>query len=222
MKRWMAIVLYAFAFTPHPAGARSVGVGVFGGASIPTVQDDNGSGSIFGVRVPVVLLPLVTVEPFFGATRNGDATQDIGGVSYTRSGFDIDAFGANVMLTFGGRLQFCPLVGISTNALSRPGSEDQTMVDFNFGLGLGFSPVPKVAVHLRGEGYGLSKDDSGRTFVHVTLGVSYHVLDFAAFRGAPSHDSPTNRRDPRGPLARRHPVQRMLPSDRQAGLDRPG
>ena len=44
------------------------GVGVFGGLSIPVLNDLSGQGSQFGVRVPVSLVPMLTVEPFFSSS----------------------------------------------------------------------------------------------------------------------------------------------------------
>ena len=51
MKRWNVwIVTLAMLALASAAHAASIGVGVFGGSSIPVVQDDNGQGTIFGVR----------------------------------------------------------------------------------------------------------------------------------------------------------------------------
>ena len=158
--------------------AGMVGIGGFGGVNIPIVQDDNGQGTVFGVRVPVKLVPLLTAEPYFGASQGGEASQDIGGTTYKRDGFDATSFGLNAMITFGSRVQFYPYGGIGTSTLTRDGSEDLSMTGFNFGLGLGFSPVEKVMVHLRGEGTTLSKDDKGRIFANVTLGVAYDLFPF--------------------------------------------
>lgn len=181
--RWTAILVLALGAAPIAATAASVGVGVFGGTSIPVVQDDNKAGPLFGVRIPVALVRLVTVEPYFQSTKDGDATQEIGGLSYTRSGFDIRTFGLNAMLTFGGRLEFYPLVGVSTNKLTRPGSEDQTMTGFSFGLGLGFSPIPRLRIHVRGVADALTKSGTGRTFGNATLGASYNFFDFPGIGG---------------------------------------
>ena len=50
----VALALFAFAST---ASAGGIGIGAFGGASVPLVQDDNGQGTMYGVRVPVSLVP---------------------------------------------------------------------------------------------------------------------------------------------------------------------
>lgn len=184
MRRLTIFLLLTLGLVPQVSRARDVGVSVFGGMSIPIVQDDNANGPLFGVRAPVGLMSHLIIEPFFTSTRNGDAKQVIGGVSYTRSGFDISTFGASLVFPFGQHTRYYPLVGFSTNALSRTGSSDQTMTGWNFGFGVGFSPKPKFAIDLRGEGVVIADGSLGRTFANVTLGVTYQVFNFASRGGA--------------------------------------
>jgi len=178
MKRACCVIaLLALALTAGVAGAASIGVGAFGGVSVPVVQDDNGQGSLFGVRVPVSVVPLITVEPYFAKGSGGD--KDQGG--FTRSGIDLTAFGANVMLTFGGALKLYPYAGIGSHKLERTGL-DATTTGYNFGLGLGFSPpIAKLAVHVRGELNSVLEEndsDSARKWANVTVGVAYNLFDF--------------------------------------------
>jgi opacity protein-like surface antigen len=176
MRRAMILLLFSLALLPCAAGATSVGVGAFGGMSIPIIQDDNGQGTLFGVRVPVSLLSLVTVEPYFAKTSGGDKDQDIEGTTITRSGIDVSGFGANVLLTFGGKIQLYPYAGIGSYALSRPGSEDQTNTAYTFGLGLGISPMPKLSIHVRGELAAAVDGETSRKWANATVGVSYNIF----------------------------------------------
>ena len=180
MSRMIAVALLVLGLAPSATSAKSISIGVFGGTSIPIVQDDNGSGPLFGVRAPVKLLPLITVEPFYSSTQCGDKTQDINGTSFTRSGFDIKSFGANAMLTLGGPVAFYPFVGIGSHSLSRTGSADETLTGYSFGLGVGISPVQSFTIHVRGEFDNLRKGGSGRAFAAATAGVSYRVFNVAA------------------------------------------
>src|SRR5262245_17926391 len=94
MKRgWIQVLAFALSI-PVAAQGVNLGVGAFGGAAIPVVQDDVSTGGVFGIRVPVHVVPLLTVEPFYSRTTFGDATLSSGGLEYTRSGFDVDTFGA--------------------------------------------------------------------------------------------------------------------------------
>ena len=163
------------------ADAASIGVGAFGGSSIPIVQDDNGQGTMFGIRVPVSVVPLITVEPYFAKTNGGDKDQTVNGITYTRHGIDVTAYGANALLTFGTGLQLYPFAGIGSAHAKRDGLDD-TSTQYNFGLGLGFTPpVIKLSVHLRGELDAVlepGNNASSRKWANVTLGVSYGVIKF--------------------------------------------
>jgi hypothetical protein len=178
MKKTMVFALLAAALLTGVAGAATVGIGAFGGVGIPILQDDNGRGTEFGIRVPVSLIPLVTVEPYFLSSSGTDKTQDLGGgVSVTRTGIDVTGFGANAMLTMGGPLQFYPYVGIGSHKLKRDGVEE-TRTTYSFGLGIGISPIPKFTLHLRGGLDAAVKDETSRKWATATVGVSYNLLKF--------------------------------------------
>jgi len=179
MKRVASGLLLSLALfcTAGVAHAVSVGGAVFGGVSVPIVQDDNGTGSQFGVRVPVHLIPLIAVEPYFAHSGLGDATQTFGGFEYTRSGFDVDAFGVNVALgSFGLVPGFYPYVGIGSHDLSRTGSDDASEVGYNFGLGFGFALPPGLSLNLRGELNMVATGDTSRKFLNFNLGVGYKFI----------------------------------------------
>ena len=164
---------------PVQATALGIGVGAFAGTSTPVIQDDNGSGAQFGIRVPVSIVPMFTVEPYFASSSGGDKDQEIGGVTYTRSGIDVTTFGANLLLTFGGGLQFAPYVGVGSNKLERDGL-DATETGYTFGLGLRFGlPLAKLALHARGGMNAVLEEGSSETsrkWVDATLGVSYDLF----------------------------------------------
>jgi len=171
---WVSLVVLLSAGS---AGAVSVGGAVFGGASIPIVQDDNGTGTQFGIRVPVHLIPLLSVEPYFAHSNLGDETRDFGGFEYTRSGFDIDSFGINVALGSAGLLPgVYPYVGIGTHEMVRTATEDRREVGYNFGLGFGFDVPPGINLNLRGELNLIATGDTSRKFANITLGVGYKFL----------------------------------------------
>lgn len=175
MKRLIPLTLVLLAFTAGVASAGSVGVGAFAGVSIPVIQDDVAQGPIFGLRAPVKLVPLVTVEPYFASSSLGDKEQDIAGFTYSREGFDETAFGLNALLTMGGPVQFYPFVGIGSTKLERTGT-DLSLTTYNFGLGLGLNPAPKIAIHIRGELQMAVDGETSRKFANVTAGASYALF----------------------------------------------
>lgn len=175
MKRLLALTIALLAAPAGDARAVSIGIGAFGGMSFPVVQEDVSQGGLFGLRVPVKLVPLFTAEPYFASGSLGDKDETIGGITYTREGFDETAFGLNAMLTTGGPVQFYPYAGIGSTRLERSGT-DASLTTYNVGLGLGLSPVPRVSVHLRGELQMAVDGDASRKFGNVTLGASYALF----------------------------------------------
>jgi len=176
MRRILALMLATMVLSAGVVHAGSVGIGAFAGMSIPVLQDDTDSGALYGVRVPVKLVPLVTVEPYYAASNLGDKTTTVAGLSYTRQGFDETAFGANAMLTMGGPVTFYPLAGIGQTKLKRDGF-DESFTSYNVGLGLGISPMPKVSIHIRGELQMVSLDGgTSRKFGNATIGASYALF----------------------------------------------
>ena len=174
MRKSLAMALAALILGATTAGAAAIGVGAFGGASVPVLNDLSKQGSMFGVRVPVSLLPILTVEPFFSSSSLGDVTQDIGGISYTRDGGKSSAFGANALLTFGAMgFRLFPFAGIGSYKLTRSGSEDIKDAGYDFGLGLGFSPIQKLSVDVRGELAMVKTGETSQKFANITAGVSY-------------------------------------------------
>jgi hypothetical protein len=176
MRRVMTLVLFALVLLPGLAAAGSIGIGAFGGVSVPILQDDTAQGSLVGLRAPVALIPLVTVEPYFVKLSGGDKDQDLGGATVTRSGLNVNGWGANVLLSFGGRLQFYPYAGIGTYTLQREALADQKNTAYTLGLGLGLSPLPKLSLHVRGELAAAVDGDVSRKWVNATVGFSYSVF----------------------------------------------
>ncbi len=181
MKRLFAFALAALVSLAALSGAAraaragSIGVGVYAGQSFPVLQDDVDRGTLMGFRVPVKLVPMFAVEPFYASSNLGDKTVTIAGVSQTRQGFDEKAWGVNAMLSMGGPIQFYPFAGLGRTSLKRTGS-DLSLTTYQGGLGLGLSPIPKVTVHVRGELQAAVDGSTTRKFGNATLGVSYALF----------------------------------------------
>jgi opacity protein-like surface antigen len=164
-----------------------LGVLGYGGYTVPVLQDVTGTdeifgedGTQFGLRAPVKLIPVVTLEPYFATSTYGSRTEEIpegSGLEYSRDGWDATSFGLNVLLgnTLSRGFKVFPYAGIGTTSLERSGeSMDETT--WNFGLGLGFSATSKLAVQLRGDMAMVVTDETSRKFGSVTLGIQYKLL----------------------------------------------
>lgn len=178
MKLRVFTALFALALVPAVAAAGSVGVAAYGGVSFPIVYDTATQGPQYGLRVPVHLIPLLVVEPYYAQTSLGDKDETFGGQTYTRSGPDLKTFGANALFNFGGPVKFYPFVGIGSTTIKQSGSDDVTDTNLNFGLGFGFTPMPKLGIDLRGELNSVVTGDTSRKFGNLTVGVSYALFGF--------------------------------------------
>jgi len=181
MMRMVALAALALALAAGVASASPIGVGVgaFGGLSYPVVQDDVGNGSVYGLRVPVRLLPMITVEPYWLSAKMDDGEEVIGGITYTRDGFDNKGYGANAILGHvggGGGFSFYPFVGIGSHKLTREGTAEIKETAYNFGLGFGISPTPKISLHVRGEMNMVVTGDTSRKFANATVGLNYDLI----------------------------------------------
>jgi len=169
----MAIV--ATALLSGAARAASIGGGFFAGVAVPIVQEDQDNGSVWGLRVPVKLVPLLTAEPYYSSASLGDKTVTVGGFSATREGSDVSSFGVNALLTMGGPIRFYPFAGIGTAKYKRTG-QDESFTAYNLGLGLGLGVIPKVDIDLRGEFQAAANEGVSRKVVNITLGASYAIF----------------------------------------------
>jgi opacity protein-like surface antigen len=175
MKRILAFALAATLLTAGLAHAGNVGLGAFGGMSIPVLQEDQDQGSVYGLRIPLNFTPLLTVEPFWSTSGLGDKTVNVGGVDFTREGSDVTTYGANVLLSTSGPMRFYPYAGIGSVKFERSGQDD-SYTSYHFGLGLGFTPAPKMSLDIRAELQAAVKDDISRKMANITVGASYALF----------------------------------------------
>ena len=175
MKRSSLVAALALILVAGVAQAASVGLGVFGGLSVPVVQPDQSNGSTFGVRVPIHAVPLITVEPFYASTSLGDKTFTAGPASITQKGADVTTYGVNAMFSMGGPIRFYPFAGLGS-AKYKLGGASTNVTSYQAGFGVGLTPFPKVSVDLRGELQYAGKDGFVRRNAGITLGASYSIF----------------------------------------------
>jgi hypothetical protein len=177
MRRTFFLTLLALAFGVASARAQTdIGIGAFGGASIPIANELSSPGPQFGVRVPVRFATWVQAEAFYSFSTLGDAEEDFGGTTYTRDGGDVNAFGANALFPFGEGLKMFPFVGIGSYSLAREGVEDVQDMGLNFGFGLGFLPMERLVIDLRGEFAAIITGDTSQKFGNVTVGATWYLF----------------------------------------------
>lgn len=180
MKRTFVLVLLALGMSAGAAQAAGpqIGVGPYGGYNFPIIQDDTGPGVLYGLRVPINFIPLITVEPYYATSNLGDVDQTLGGLPYKRTGFDMKVFGATAMLgsVGGGGLKFYPYAGIGSYKMERIGTADIKETGYNFGLGIGIPAGAKISVQARGGLDMIVTGDTSRKFGNVTVGLNYNLM----------------------------------------------
>lgn len=177
MRRLLLLLALACASTSAARAGTLVGLGVFGGGNFPVSQEDQDSGSEWGVRLPVHVRSLLTLEPYFRVAQLGHAASQFRGLEYAREGFAVVGYGASVAFgSLGMRrdLPVYPFVGIGSYRLSRAGAEPLTDTGYNFGLAAGIPVAKGFSLNVRAA-YTVVPD-AARNFVDVNLGTTFQFF----------------------------------------------
>ncbi|MFH1276788.1 MAG: hypothetical protein ABIK65_00185 [Candidatus Eisenbacteria bacterium] len=174
---WLALLLVPFLAAPAAAG---VAVGGFGGYNFTILQDDAGSGALFGFKAKIGA-PVVVLEPTITFISVGDKEnedEDVG--TFMQKGGSIASYELNASF---GSLRTEPGVGLwvggGVGAYSLKSDldyvEDQTRFGFNVGTGLVFKAGAKFDVEIGGRFYVISLDGGGsRKSAGVYGGLNYY------------------------------------------------
>lgn len=175
MRRLLVLATLLLALYTAPAAATTIGVEVFGGVGIPIAQDDNNTGGMFGLRVPVGI-PVVTLEGFYQRTNGGETEQTFNGITTTRSGLEVTQFGVNALFGHpGGQgMTFFPYVGINSSSFDRIGTDSESELGFDFGLGLGFGFAESFYIDGRGEANVVTMGGTSRKWANINVGIGYN------------------------------------------------
>ena len=163
------------------AQGASFGVGLSGGLNLPIAQQDQASGTAFGVRGIVKALPMVTLEPnlYFGKygepTIEDLSTTGLDGSKVTSYGIDA-RLGAPL-----GSPGFKPyaLVGLGFYKAKRDQTamfeDDDTDFGWSAGLGMAYDFSPSVGLDLRGR-FNLIPVEGGssKKSVFIVGGLNYY------------------------------------------------
>jgi hypothetical protein len=179
MRRAIALAVLALALTAGiaQAGPVGIGIGAYGGVSYPINQDDVTHGPLYGLRVPIKAIPMITVEPYYLTSHLGDGEETIAGVQYAREGFDHTGYGVNAILAMplGLAFGFHPYAGIGSHKLERAGTPEIKETAYNFGLGMGINAIPKISLQIRGELNMVMIGTKSRKFANGTVGLTYSL-----------------------------------------------
>lgn len=171
MKKVLLLALLLLLACGGSASAFRFGVGGFGGLNFPVAQDDAQSGTVFGAKARLPIIPFIAVEPNFTLLQNGDATieiEDYGYGSMTLKAGKFTSFGADVV--FGSimgntGLNVHGIAGISssTYALDVDAIPDVSGVTYWLGLGVEYGINQQVSLEFQGKLMVFPYDDGGDT-----------------------------------------------------------
>ena len=157
------------------AAAGPFGVGAFAGGLYPVIQEDQGSGYIFGIKARVKLPAMFALEPNVTLGSFGDA--EIEGVG-SREGSSIRHYGIDLLLG-GGLAAIGPkpyfFIGGAIYNTKRDNDETTNKSGWSFGLGVSLGLAQYLDVDVRGRfNIAAWEGSSSKKSVEVTGGVIYY------------------------------------------------
>ena len=160
-----------------PAQSPKFGVGVFGGASIPVAQKDQGTGSDFGVRFRAKLLPFIVVEPHMSFVKWGQPGT-VEGIDLGIDGTKVTSFGLDATLGgLPGAVGFRPfaIVGAASYKVKNDDTGlDQSRLGMSGGAGFAIGVTPKIDVNARAKLVIIPLDGGGsKKAMSLTGGLGY-------------------------------------------------
>jgi opacity protein-like surface antigen len=185
MHKKMLLVCAVLLVTGSMALAQSpakFGVGVFGGISVPVLQEDQGNGTEFGLKGRWGLGSLFTIEPFFTSTKWGEpdpvAIPDGGTFDLGISGSKVTSFGVEAVLGNGvGKMGIAPyfVAGFGSYKVKNDDTGfDHSSLGWSAGLGLGIGLTPQLGLDVRGKLVVIPQDpDGSKKSVGIVGGLNY-------------------------------------------------
>jgi len=159
-----------------PVHAVPVALAIFGGENVPLQQQDNDPGPQFGVRVPVLALPKLTLEPYFSIAEGGRHEETFGPTTYDRIGFNVLSYGAIVAyghMGLGSGFPVFPFVGLGAYRLSREGTTPRTELGCSAGVGYAYALPVGFALQVRSEYVVVPTHGTSRRALNLNLGVQF-------------------------------------------------
>lgn len=180
MKRvLLAALVLLLAQSAVQAQTPSLGVGAYGGINIPLLQDDQASGTVFGFRGRVKVLPFLVAEPNVMLAKWGDPDA-IDGVDLGIKGSKITGFGVDATVGgLPGAPGFKPFLVVGVGSFKIKNDDtgfDESNLGFKGGLGFGFGLTPKFDLDVRGALLVVPQEDGGsKKGALVTAGLSFNL-----------------------------------------------
>lgn len=178
MKKGLIAVVLAVLFLMgwQDTCATGLGLGAFGGVSIPIAQDDGEKGSVFGARVKLSIGGVLGLEPNLTFFKNGD--WDLEGLQESLPGSKFSSVGVNLLLGSSGPVAgMRPVLFVGGKYYSEDNDlrDADSRIGWNAGLGLEFGGGP-IGLEVRGSLELMTLEGGGsRKWGHFTGGINYYL-----------------------------------------------
>jgi len=166
----LALSLLTLAAACDASVFTKLGIGAYSGVNIPIVQDDAGTGPLYGFRGRIGF-PLVTLEPAVTILNNADQDADVSGSTISLEAPEVTSYSFSAL--FGG--SFYGLAGIGWSSINVPdGAGESTEPTYYLGGGAEIGVGP-VAVDVSPRLYLIqTADNATRKNVGILIGVNYY------------------------------------------------
>jgi len=178
MKKYLALGMLLMFLAPAVcAQGPGLGIGAFAGGNIPVAQEDQATGSAFGLMARIKALNIMVLEPniMFGKWGEPDP---VDGIDLGIDGSKITSYGLDVTLGgLPGTVGFKPfgVVGAAVYSVKNDDTDyDESKLGFSFGLGVNFGLTPKFALDVRGKALIAPQEEGSKKAVLITGGLIYN------------------------------------------------
>jgi hypothetical protein len=160
-----------------PLGIGQTGIGGYGLTHVPILQDDAGTGTLYGLRGRFGVLPVLQAEASITIMKGGDEDVRVDGQTITLAAPDMTSFALNGLFKMGGGVPVSTYftAGVGWTTLRIAGADDTTEPTFNIGAGaeLGLGPVsadvgPRLFIINTAGG-------ASRKNIGLLVGVNYYI-----------------------------------------------
>jgi opacity protein-like surface antigen len=178
MRRVLLVTLLVVLLSPlAEAEGILLGAGASGGLNIPIAQDDQGSGSVFGIMARIRFLSIFVAEPnvTFGKWGEPDA---IRGIDLGIDGSKINSYGVNA--TVGnlpgveGIKPFAFVGGAIYSVKNDDTGYDESKLGWSLGLGVAYGVAPTFDIDIRGTTVIAPQEEGSKKAAYITGGVTYY------------------------------------------------
>jgi len=166
------------------AQSLKLSAGLFGGVSIPVVQEDQSQGTVFGIMGRFNLMSIFQFEPYVSFAKWGspDAIDsDVPGSDPLDLGIDgskVTSFGIDVLLGGAPGVPGLKPIFIGGIGYYKVKNDDtgyeESKLGFAAGLGINFGFIPKIDLDVRAKAIIIPQEEGSKKAINITAGLLYN------------------------------------------------